>query len=547
LLAAPAWAQFRIPNAADAFAADQAEVDSVDIDILQAGLYGYGVLTGCAVTAQASPDMTLIVASGTIKVGATFATVTSGNVTITTAHATLPRFDLVVVNSAGTKSVTAGTASSNPSFPAMPAGSVVLAAVYVPAADTTIEQNHVTDKRVILTTVLTSSLTQGGITNGQIVYGDLVGTTQFLTSNANLSFDDSTNVLTIIGNPLIAGDVRASGHFTSTGIGAGSGSMIAQEAALTPDGPILQTGTTANSWHLAEYGDAAFDFQNGPCASSACTDPNFIIHSHNQNTTQWLSLKHDGTNGVIDVGTGLITFNDSASIVGSLHVQSDNQIYSGTAGEAPYLMLRRSTLTPDSGIITTGSLANSVHIFESADNSAAYDFANGPAGTAAAINPQVIVHDKDQNTTDYASIGVSGISGGFRVTLTESATTAVVQVPVAVSAGTGGVLNYCVFASDATDQQQRCARVRFAVTNKAGTETCGMSNNAGTADASITELEDGNASAISAGTLTYAVTCSTTPTNAVNLEINAVSSLVQTTLQVRGSVLLVGPGEPLPQ
>lgn len=150
LLATPAHADFTIPNVGDAFNAAQAQVDTVDLDIVVAGVAGTGVISGCAVTAQGSPDMTLAVASGTVKVGATVVAVSAGNVTITTAHATLARFDLVVVDNAGTKSVTAGTAATPPVFPAIPASSVVLAAVYVPATDTAIQSNQITDKRMVL-------------------------------------------------------------------------------------------------------------------------------------------------------------------------------------------------------------------------------------------------------------------------------------------------------------------------------------------------------------------------------------------------------------
>lgn len=145
---------FIIPNEADAFNANQAEPDSVDFDILAAGIGGSGVLSGCAVTAQGSPDMTVAVAAGVIKVGAVVVAVTSGNVTIGTADGTNPRFDLITVNNSGTKACTAGTAAASPVFPAIPSNSVVLAAVYVPASDTTIATNQITDKRNLLPTAI---------------------------------------------------------------------------------------------------------------------------------------------------------------------------------------------------------------------------------------------------------------------------------------------------------------------------------------------------------------------------------------------------------
>lgn len=143
---------FDIPNVADAGFADQAEPDSVDFDIITAGFARTGVFgTGsCAVTAQGVPDMTVAVAAGTVIINEGAVAVTSGNVTITTAHATLARFDLIVVNNSGTKSAVAGTASANPAFPAVPANSVVLAAVYVPAGDTAINSNQITDKRLVI-------------------------------------------------------------------------------------------------------------------------------------------------------------------------------------------------------------------------------------------------------------------------------------------------------------------------------------------------------------------------------------------------------------
>src|SRR3990167_448738 len=139
---------FTVPNEADAFQTDQAEPDSVDFGILAARHNADGVLHGCAVTAQGTPDMTVAVAAGAVTVAGGRAAVSAGNVTITAADGSNPRFDLIVVNSAGTKSATAGTAAANPVFPAIPATSTVLAAVYVPASDTTIAANQITDKRL---------------------------------------------------------------------------------------------------------------------------------------------------------------------------------------------------------------------------------------------------------------------------------------------------------------------------------------------------------------------------------------------------------------
>lgn len=122
------------------------------LDVIIAGIANTDVVhSGCAVTAQGSPDMTVAVAAGTVMSnGAPFA-VTAGNVTITAADGTNPRLDLVVVNSAGTKAARAGTAAANPKPPARTANDVVLAVVYIPASDTTIGSNQITDLRVMKT------------------------------------------------------------------------------------------------------------------------------------------------------------------------------------------------------------------------------------------------------------------------------------------------------------------------------------------------------------------------------------------------------------
>tara|TARA_Y100000310_G_scaffold250871_1_gene257234 strand:- start:1028 stop:2653 length:1626 start_codon:yes stop_codon:yes gene_type:complete len=141
---------FTIPNQGDASNSLQAEPDSVDIDILVAAYSGSGVVSGCAVTAQGTPDLTVAVASGTVIVNGVRANVSGANAAIGTADTSNPRFDLITVNNSGTIATTAGTAAAIPEFPSIPANSVVLAAVLVPASDTAIQTAEIVDKRIIL-------------------------------------------------------------------------------------------------------------------------------------------------------------------------------------------------------------------------------------------------------------------------------------------------------------------------------------------------------------------------------------------------------------
>jgi hypothetical protein len=199
--------------------------------------------------------------------------------------------------------------------------------------------------------------------------------------------------------------------------------------------------------------------------------------------------------------------------------------------------------TPDTVLLFTGTTSNSWHVAEVGD--AAFDFNNGPCGTAACTHPTLNVHSATQNVTEYDGLAYFGRAGNAIKTLTESSATAVVAIPVAASAGSGGILEYGIFAADATDQQLRQSSIRYSITNKAATETCTLTAMDGaTANA---ETNDDNAASISAGTLTYAIACDCTAANSCSITFNAVSSLTQTTLQARWSISHTGPGLPAPQ
>lgn len=120
------------------------------LDVLVAGISGVDcVLSGCAVSDGGSPDMTPAVAKGAVLSNGVMFAVAAANATITTADGTNPRIDLVVITSAGAIAVRAGTAAANPKPPARTANDVVLAAVYVPANDTTIANAQIVDMRVL--------------------------------------------------------------------------------------------------------------------------------------------------------------------------------------------------------------------------------------------------------------------------------------------------------------------------------------------------------------------------------------------------------------
>lgn len=141
---------FTIPNDADKFSGSgQSSPDAVDFSILGGAAGLNGVVSGLSATATGS-SWNVSIAAGAVIVAGKEATVAAGTATIGTAHATLGRYDLITVNSSGTIAVTAGDAASNPTFKAVPASSVALYAVWVPAAGTAIASGQLVDKRITI-------------------------------------------------------------------------------------------------------------------------------------------------------------------------------------------------------------------------------------------------------------------------------------------------------------------------------------------------------------------------------------------------------------
>ena len=138
---------FTIPDQAEGDNDLQSILFQEDLDILVAGISSIDcVLSGLVVTGGAS--MTPAVAKGSVLANRVMFAVAAANATITTADATNPRLDLIVITSAGAIAVRAGTPAGNPKPPNRTANDVVIAMVYVPANDTTIETTKIIDKRV---------------------------------------------------------------------------------------------------------------------------------------------------------------------------------------------------------------------------------------------------------------------------------------------------------------------------------------------------------------------------------------------------------------
>ncbi len=132
----------------------QAQPDAVDIDVLSGAFGRTGVIRGfggeLAVTFASS--LTFNVASGDVYSRAVRLILNATTVTVGAVDATNPRFDMVVVTSGGSVTVRAGTVAANPVFPALTAGDVALAAIFVPstASGLSVGAGSIVDKRVLI-------------------------------------------------------------------------------------------------------------------------------------------------------------------------------------------------------------------------------------------------------------------------------------------------------------------------------------------------------------------------------------------------------------
>lgn len=141
---------FYIPNAPDASALDQSEPDSVDFEAL--GNRKSGVISGCLVSAQSTANQTVQVTAGEVLTEGVYRTVSSSaSLSVGLGSSAGPRFDLIVVTSAGALAVRQGTASANPTFPVLSSGDVLLAAVYrTSGTASTVSATQIIDKRIIM-------------------------------------------------------------------------------------------------------------------------------------------------------------------------------------------------------------------------------------------------------------------------------------------------------------------------------------------------------------------------------------------------------------
>lgn len=159
---------FKIPIELDVLAADQAEIDGVEMEMLgairtppthfnysAANDYQPGYVTFGCFCSPVNPGVSLQVqwGYGQIFNQGWFPFVKAGNTSAIAADATYPRFYLLVADTTGAVTLEDGGAGANPIFPrwstfAVNRNKVVLCAIYIPAGATSITAANIIDKRV---------------------------------------------------------------------------------------------------------------------------------------------------------------------------------------------------------------------------------------------------------------------------------------------------------------------------------------------------------------------------------------------------------------
>lgn len=222
-----------------------------DLDNLILALKGTTVLSGGAITAQATPDMTVDVAAGVIRAGGAEFAITNTDLNISAADASNARIDLIVKDTTadGAPAVVAGTPSSTPKPPALPANRILLGYVSVAAAATNIQNSNISDRRIIAGDGIVSG-TAASIPAATTVPA---GTLYYDTTNVRMQRSDGTNWTNIFGDATIllaglesAADKRLLAYYSAGNSGA----------SLTID------WNNGASQHVTMTGNCTFTFSN---------------------------------------------------------------------------------------------------------------------------------------------------------------------------------------------------------------------------------------------------------------------------------------------
>ncbi len=140
-----------IPNIADVASnrKESAWPDALHFDVLKAAYNLNGILEGCAIS-DGSTGLEVDIAVGCVIIDGVAKTVAAQTVTLAAAHATLPRLDLITINTSGTLVATTGTPLAVPVYDPIPSSQVVVGTVLVAATATALTDDDINNTQINL-------------------------------------------------------------------------------------------------------------------------------------------------------------------------------------------------------------------------------------------------------------------------------------------------------------------------------------------------------------------------------------------------------------
>lgn len=376
-----------------------------------------------------------------------------------------------------------------------------------------------------------------GGTNSTVLYIDSSGN---LASNSGFTFDGTTlesSKQTNISGPDATTNVEIGSTANDANAGTGGTSVVIGNSANNANfANVVLIGSGATS-------SGAGAVMIGQGATTSGSNPDAVGIGRANNTK--------GASGCVAIGLSATVTNSLGVAVGVSASAAGSAIALGTstAGVAGDFVAGGTSMPITSVWFGKGKTdTTAVSYTINGTGGSGSDNAGGGINLAAGVgtgtaaggdlrlqtSPSIATGSTAQTLSDCYLIRAQ------KKTLTESTATPFVRVNIAsgvaaVTGWTGGTIFYTIVANDGTDFQSRSGSVNFAIVNKAGTETC------------VLGTVSSEAAALSAGTLSVTFDSDTSPTNAVDIRANAVSSLTQTTLAMFYSVIMNGPGTLTPQ
>jgi hypothetical protein len=227
------------------------------------------------------------------------------------------------------------------------------------------------------------------------------------------------------------------------------------------------------------------------------------------------------------------TFTSQVNFNTSVVINNAQGLFMGSSATSAFRF--NVTQNPDSPTLETGTASNSFNVFEIGDTG--FNFANGPCGAAACVQPAGIIRSQNQSTTQYTAWQAGALTTRRNRTLTEAGgAEELFRVTTATLESGGGEIDYKIHVTDGTDFAVREGKIRFVFYNNAGTVTATISGADQTADGSVAIVSAGE-------TLTYALAANVATANVFIFTINIDSNITVNAAHADYIVTYTGPGE----